>query len=81
MSDHDAYDAWLRSRRRAELSEGFADRVMAAVEQIEAARIGRLALLWQLAVASHWGRVLLCLLAGLVCAARAVQVFAIFIVP
>ena len=72
------YQAWKKHRAENNVPEGFADRVMAQVE--ERAQQRRSVAAWMvMAVWSRLGRVSVCLLAGFIGLARLTQVVGVFI--
>ena len=80
MEHDDRYQTWLRRSADAEVPEGFADRVMAAVHDLERQRRQRRALRgWLLALLwSRPGKVGIGTLAFLACVVRMVSVVALF---
>jgi hypothetical protein len=81
MPHDDLYESWKGERARADVPDGFADRVMASVRAQEQQQ--RQALLlrgWLLVlVSSRLGRIGLWVVASLVCAFRMASVAALFI--
>ena len=79
MTPDNDLDAWRQARRVADVPVGFADRVMAAVEQSqERVRLGLLRRLLLSTLARRVARTTLCLIATAVCISRVLHVFAIF---
>jgi hypothetical protein len=78
MEHDERYQAWIRRRAEAAAPPGFSDRVMAAIAERSRQRTVFRARLLALLL-SRPGRIALCVLAGLACAFRALQVFAVFV--
>ena len=81
MRNDDVYERWRHAQASVDVPDGFADRVMAAVEQHDRQRRG-LAFreLVRLLVASRLGRIAVWSLACSVCALRIAAVLAVFLV-
>jgi hypothetical protein len=78
MEHDERFQAWIRWRAEFAAPPGFADKVMAAVAERSRQRTVFRARLLTLLL-SRPGRIALCVLAGLACAFRALQVLAVFV--
>ena len=78
MPDKDL-KSWRQARRMADVPVGFADRVMAKVEQSqERIRLGLLRRLLLSTLVRRVAKATLCLMATAVCILRVLHVFAVF---
>jgi hypothetical protein len=79
MTPDNDLDSWRQARRVAAVPVGFAERVMAAVEQSqERVRLGLLRRLLLSTLARRVAKTTVCVVATAVCISRVIHVFAIF---
>lgn len=73
------YESWRQARRNGDVPSGFADRVMAVVDQSQQrARLGLLRQLLLSMLARRVAKATLCLVAAAACILRVIHVFTIF---
>jgi hypothetical protein len=79
MTPDNDLESWRQARRVADVPVGFADRVMAAVEQSqERIRLGLLRRLLLSTLVRRVAKTTACVVATAVCISRVIHVFAIF---
>jgi hypothetical protein len=79
MTPDNDLESWRQARRVADVPVGFADRVMAAVEQSqERIRLGLLRRLLLSTLVRRVAKTTVCVVATAVCISRVIHVFAIF---
>ena len=81
MTPNNDYESWRQLRRSTDVPSGFADGVMAAIEQSQQrVRMGILRRLILSTFARRAAKATVCIVAAVVCVARVIHVFAIFYV-
>ena len=79
MTPDNDFESWRQARRMTDVPVGFADRVMAAVEQSQQrVRLGLLRRLLLSTLTRRVAKATVCVVATAVCAARVIHVFAVF---